>query len=45
MFGQLVKETSVKQNESVSVAELAKGNYIVTGTVNNRPVSQKVLKD
>ncbi|THV57353.1 T9SS type A sorting domain-containing protein [Chryseobacterium candidae] len=45
MFGQLVKETSVKQNESVSVAELAKGNYIVTGTVNHQPVSQKVLKD
>lgn len=45
MFGQLVKETSVKQNGTVSVAELAKGNYIVTGTVNNQPVSQKVLKD
>ncbi|MDW9380052.1 T9SS type A sorting domain-containing protein [Chryseobacterium sp. JV558] len=45
MFGQLVKEGSVKQNGTVSVAELAKGNYIVTGTVNNQPVSQKVLKD
>lgn len=45
MFGQLVKEASVKQNEAVSVAELAKGNYIITGTVNNQPVSQKVLKD
>ncbi|WP_343685943.1 lamin tail domain-containing protein [Chryseobacterium gleum] len=45
MFGQLVKETSVKQNEAVSIAELAKGNYIITGTVNNQPVSQKVLKD
>ncbi|WP_276966703.1 T9SS type A sorting domain-containing protein [Chryseobacterium sp.] len=45
MFGQLVKETAVKQNEAVSIAELAKGNYIVTGTVNHQPVSQKVLKD
>jgi hypothetical protein len=45
MFGQLVKEASVKQNGTVSVAELAKGNYIVTGTVNNQPISQKVLKD
>ncbi|MFC3159285.1 T9SS type A sorting domain-containing protein [Chryseobacterium arachidis] len=45
MFGQIVKTASVKENESVSVAELAKGNYIVTGTVNNKPVSQKILKD
>lgn len=45
MFGQLVKETAVKQNEAVSIAELAEGNYIVTGTVNHQPVSQKVLKD
>lgn len=45
MFGQIVKSASVKENESVSVAELAKGNYIVTGTVNNKPVSQKILKD
>lgn len=45
MFGQLVKETSVKANGTVNVAELAKGNYIVTGTVNNEAVSQKILKD
>lgn len=45
MFGQVVKSASVKENGSVSVAELAKGNYIVTGTVNNEPVSQKILKD
>ncbi|KMQ65789.1 nuclease [Chryseobacterium angstadtii] len=45
MFGQVVKTTSVKQNGTVNVAELAKGNYIVTGTVNNEPVSQKILKD
>ncbi|WP_027380950.1 T9SS type A sorting domain-containing protein [Chryseobacterium daeguense] len=45
MFGQVVKTASVKENGSVNVAELAKGNYIVTGTVNNQPVSQKILKD
>ncbi|MCJ7933233.1 MAG: T9SS type A sorting domain-containing protein [Chryseobacterium sp.] len=45
MVGQVVKTASVKQNGTVSVAELAKGNYIVTGTVNNAPVSQKILKD
>jgi len=45
MSGQLVKTASVKENESVSVAELAKGNYIVTGMINNKPVSQKILKD
>jgi hypothetical protein len=45
MFGQIVKTASVKENESLNVAELQKGNYIVTGTVNNQPVSQKILKD
>ncbi|GEN75935.1 lamin tail domain-containing protein [Chryseobacterium hagamense] len=45
LSGQLVKTASVKENESLSVAELAKGNYIVTGMVNNKPVSQKILKD
>ncbi|WP_223606382.1 lamin tail domain-containing protein [Chryseobacterium sp. OSA05B] len=45
MFGQVVKSASVKQNGTVNVSELAKGNYIITGTVNNEPVSQKILKD
>lgn len=45
MFGQVVKEASVKQNGTVNVAELAKGAYIVTGTVNKEAVSQKILKD
>lgn len=45
MFGQVVKTASVKENESLNVAELQKGNYIVTGTINNAPVSQKILKD
>lgn len=45
MFGQVVKTASVKENEVLNVSDLAKGNYIVTGTVNNEPVSQKILKD
>lgn len=45
LMGQMVKSASVKENENLSIAELQKGNYIVTGTVNNQPVSQKILKD
>ncbi len=45
MFGQVVKTASVKNNGTLNVAELQKGSYIVTGTVNNQPVSQKILKD
>jgi len=45
MTGQIVKTASVRENESLNVAELQKGNYIVTGVVNNKPVSQKILKD
>lgn len=43
--GQLVKTASVKEGAVLNVAELQKGNYIVTGTVNNQPISQKILKD
>jgi hypothetical protein len=45
MYGQVVREFSVKNNQTVNVSDLPKGNYIVTGTVNNNPVSQKILKD
>ncbi|MFY1046939.1 lamin tail domain-containing protein [Chryseobacterium sp. GP-SGM7] len=45
LSGQLVKTASVKSNGTVNVAELAEGNYIVTGTVNNKSVSQKILKN
>jgi hypothetical protein len=45
LTGQIVKTASVKDGATLNVAELAKGNYIVTGTVNNQPVSQKILKD
>ncbi|WP_139422307.1 carbohydrate binding domain-containing protein [Chryseobacterium mulctrae] len=45
LTGQLVKTASVKANGTLNIAELAEGNYIVTGTVNNQAVSQKILKD
>lgn len=45
MSGQVVKNASVKANGTVNVSDLPKGNYIVTGTVNDKAVSQKILKD
>lgn len=45
MYGQIVKTASVKENEIVDVSELQKGSYIVTGMINNEPVSQRILKD
>jgi len=45
LSGRIVKTASVKENANLNVADLTKGNYIVTGTVNNQPVSQKILKD
>jgi len=44
IIGQVVKTASVKENQPLNIDE-QKGNYIVTGTVNNQPVSQKILKD
>lgn len=43
--GQLIKNSSVKAYETLNISELKKGNYIITGTVNNQLVSQKILKD
>lgn len=45
LSGQVVYTGSAKSNSSLNVSQLGKGNYIVTGTINNQPVSQKVLKD
>ncbi|WP_262149044.1 T9SS type A sorting domain-containing protein [Chryseobacterium foetidum] len=45
LSGAIVKTGDVKNGSTLNVAELAKGNYIVTGIVNNEPVSQKILKD
>jgi hypothetical protein len=45
MSGQLVKTANVKAGSKVIVADLPKGNYIVTGTVNNKKVTERILKE
>lgn len=44
MNGQVVKSASVNENSSLEVASLPKGTYIVTGNVNGKAVSQKIIK-
>lgn len=43
--GGIVKMTSSKNILSLDVSDLPEGDYLVTGTINNEPVSQKILKD
>lgn len=45
LSGAIVKTGDVKNGSTLNVAELAKGNYIITGIVNNQAVSQKILKN
>lgn len=44
LSGQVVKSASVKENQSLNVSELPKGVYIVTGVVDGKVVSQKIIK-
>ncbi|WP_419869934.1 T9SS type A sorting domain-containing protein [Chryseobacterium sp. CT-SW4] len=44
-LGKIVKESALKVNKKLNISELPKGNYLVTGIINNNPVSQKILKD
>ena len=44
MNGQVVKAASVNENSSLDVASLPKGTYVVTGLVNGKTVSQKIIK-
>lgn len=43
--GQVVKAAKVTEGSTLNVSSLAKGVYIVTGTVNGTKVSQKVIKN
>ncbi|MFL9833885.1 lamin tail domain-containing protein [Chryseobacterium terrae] len=45
MSGQLVKTIVSSKTNSINVSDLPKGNYIVTGTIDNQSVSQKIMKD
>lgn len=44
-FRQVVKKAPTKFASSLDIVELPKGTYIVTGTINNVPISQKIIKD
>lgn len=44
MNGQIVKTTEVSENSRLNVSQLSKGIYIVTATVNGKPISQKIIK-
>lgn len=44
MNGQVVKAASVNENTTLDVSALTKGTYIVTGVVNGKAVSEKVIK-
>lgn len=43
--GQVVRAAKVTEGSTLNVSSLAKGMYIVTGTVNGEKVSQKVIKN
>lgn len=44
LAGQVVKTADVAKDATLNVSELVKGTYIVTGTVNGKAVSQKIIK-
>lgn len=43
--GQVVKAAKVTEGSTLNVSSLAKGVYIVTGSVNGEKVSQKIIKN
>ncbi|MDQ0592864.1 hypothetical protein QFZ37_001233 [Chryseobacterium ginsenosidimutans] len=44
-FGQVVMKSPTKAAYGLNLLELPKGKYTVTGTINNAPVSQKIVKE
>lgn len=42
--GQLLKTATVFENESLNISDFQKGIYIVTGTIDNKVVSEKIVK-
>lgn len=44
MNGQVVKTANVSENSKLNVSDLAKGVYIVRGTVNGKTATQKIIK-
>lgn len=45
MNGQILKTASVSESKSLNVADLQNGIYIVTGLVEGKNVSQKIIKN
>lgn len=45
LTGQVVKTVTGKAGSTLNVSNLPKGNYIISGTVNNKQTSQKIMKD
>lgn len=44
LTGQIVKKADVRDGSVLDLSSLAKGNYVVTGTVNGYQISQKIIK-
>lgn len=44
-YGQVVKKSTKNAVSTLDVTGVRKGDYIVTGTINNEPVSQRIVKD
>ncbi len=42
--GRIVKSASVSESKGLNVSDLNAGSYIVTGVVNNKMVSEKIIK-
>lgn len=45
MSGQLVKTANIKGLSKLNIADLPKGSYVITGTINNQKVRERILKD
>ncbi|MNK46012.1 hypothetical protein D3C87_647880 [compost metagenome] len=45
MSGQLVKKVSIKGSSKLNISSLPNGHYIVTGTINNKKVTERILKE
>jgi hypothetical protein len=44
-YGQVVMKSPTKTATGLNLIELPKGKYTVTGTINNAPVSQQIVKE
>ena len=42
--GQLIKTAQVSETKSLDASDLQSGMYIITGTLDRKPVSQKIIK-